>query len=119
MSDQLAIDFAAPPIAAAIVMGETGMRRAAARAEREAPGFASRAFDFLVAWVEWRAVGEAFSAETVVDEARVHGIVAPDARAWGPVFRRAAGRGAIRRSAVPFPRAKGHGSATLGWERVR
>lgn len=118
MSSQLGIDFNSPPIAAAIVMGETGMRRAAAHAEREAPGFSERAFDFLVAWVEWRAIGEAFSAETVVDEARAHGIVAPDSRAWGPVFKRAAGRGAIRRSAVAFQRRCGHGSLAFGWDRV-
>lgn len=119
MTDQLAIDFSAPPLSAAIVMGAAGMARAADHAERQAPGFADRAFDFLIAWIGWRSIGEAFSAETVVEEAKLHGISPPDGRAWGGVFLRAASRGAIRRSSVLFRRAKGHGVEARGWERVR
>lgn len=119
MSDQIAIDFSAPPIAAAVRMGEIGMQRADAHAEREVPGFASEASAFLVAWLHWRPVGEAFSAETVVDEAAEVFIKAPDSRAWGGVFQRAARAGIIRRSSVVFQRRKGHGTAALGWERAR
>lgn len=118
MSEQFAIDFAAPPIAAAVRMGEIGMQRAAAHAERESPGFASEAYAFLVAWLHWRRIGEAFSAEQVVDEARETFISAPDSRAWGGVFQRAARSGLIRRSSAVFPRRNGHGSRTLGWERA-
>lgn len=100
-------------------LGAMRMARAEEHAERVEPGFAQRAFVFLLAWLSWRGIGEAFSAETVVDLAREHGITPPDTRAWGPVFRRAAGVGAIKRSSTVFPRAKGHGTATLGWERVR
>lgn len=119
MFSQLAIDFAAPAVDAAVRMGAIGQARAIEHAERAEPGFAERAFDFLVSWVSWRSIGEAFSAETVVDAAREHGIVPPDGRAWGGVFVRAASRGAIRRSDVLFKRRKGHGVEARGWERVR
>lgn len=119
MSDQLAIDFAAPPMHAAIVMGETGMQRAAERAEREVPGFGDLSYAYLVAWLHWRSVGEAFSAEAVTEDARRDGVQFADGRAWGSAFSRAAREGLIRRSTVLFRRARGHGTQAPGWVRVR
>ncbi len=119
MSDQLAIDFAAVELSTAVQMGRYGQRRALEHAEDQEPGFGAKAYAYLASWVYWRGVGEAFSAEDVVEQARELGVTAPDGRAWGAIFSKAARAGLIRRSSVVFKRKRGHGCATLGWERVR
>lgn len=66
-----------------------------------------------------RTRGNPFSAEDVTLAALKHGIVFQDMRAWGPVFVQARSEGLIRRVPVPFPRAMGHGTLTLGWVRAQ
>lgn len=95
------------------------MRRASEHAEREAPGFGTLSYAYLIAWLHWRAIGEAFSAEAVTEDARRDGVAFSDGRAWGRAFSRAARDGVIRRSTVLFKRTRGHGTQAPGWVRVR
>lgn len=116
---QISIDFEAPTAHVARQLGAIGMGRASEHADRVMPGFSENAFAYLKAWVSWRAVGDPFAGEEVVANARDDGIAPPDGRAWGSVFTRASRAGLIRRSATLFPRTKGHGTKSPGWERAR
>lgn len=95
--------------------GQAGMQQAAAHAERVTPGFAAAAELFLRDYAR-TAVGP-FAAEDVTDAARAAGLVPPANVAWGPVFRRVAEAGVIRRSTVVYWRRYGHGAPSLCWER--
>lgn len=76
--------------------------------------FEQDAYSFLVAFAH-RRCGHSFSAEHVTLAAQKKGIVAPDMRNWGPIFRAVAADGHIRRSDVLFPRSMGNGSLSPGW----
>lgn len=79
--------------------------------------FEDDAMGFLLAYVK-RSRGQPFCAEDVTMAMIAAGIAPQDLRAVGPVFNQAAKDGLIRRSLVPFRRAFGNGSLTLGWEAV-
>ena len=100
-------------IADAIAEGQRGMAQAGGRAG--AP-FSVDAFFFLDRFA--KTSSRPFSSEEVTELAATKGLVAPDARAWGGVFQRAARAGAIRRSTVTYRRRFGHGSVGVMWERA-
>jgi len=74
---------------------DDGIQRATESAETASPGWAAEAYDY----VRWFAKqGYEFRAEQVRDYATKQGLsVAPHARAWGGVIRKAATNGLIRR----------------------
>lgn len=107
MSYQMTID-------AAIEHGQRGMALAG---ERAGATFAEEAFTFLERFAATTA--RPFSSEEVTELAATCGLVAPDARAWGGVFQRAARAGLIRRSSETYQRRYGHGSVGVKWERAQ
>ena len=95
---------------------EQGRRGMALAGEKAGAGFAEEAFTFLERFAKTTA--RPFSSEEVSDLAATCGLVAPDARAWGGVFQRAARAGVIKRSSVTYRRTKGHGAPAFCWERA-
>lgn len=101
-------------IDAAIEQGRRGMALAG---ERAGATFAQEAFTFLERFAKTTA--RPFASEEVTELAATCGLVAPDARAWGGVFQRAARAGLIRRSAEMYRRKYGNGTWAPKWERCR
>lgn len=106
MSYQVTID-------AAIEQGRRGMALAG---EKAGTTFAVEAFAFLTRFVE--TAERPFSSEEVTGLAATCGLMAPDARAWGAVFQRAARAGVIKRSRETYQRRYGHGSVGVKRERA-
>ena len=76
--------------------------------------FEKDGYGFLLRYVR-KTNGQPFSAEDVTLAAQKVGIAPPDLRNWGKVFVQAARDGYIARCDVPFRRALGNGTLTLGW----
>ena len=76
--------------------------------------FDKDALGFLLKFVRGTK-GQPFAAEHVSMAAEAKGIVSSDRRHWGRVFVLAARYGYISRCDVPFRRAMGNGTLTLGW----
>lgn len=106
MSYQLTLD-------AALEQGRRGMALAG---ERAGVTFSAEAFVFLTRFA--RTTERPFSSEEVTGLAATCGLMAPDARAWGAVFQRAARAGVIRRSSETYRRRYGHGSVGVKWEKA-
>lgn len=100
-------------IADAIAEGQRGMAQAE---DRAGASFSAEALFFLERFA--KTAERPFSSEEVTELAATKGLVAPDARAWGGVFQRAARRGLIQRSSEMYRRRYGHGSLSPKWERV-
>lgn len=63
--------------------------------------------------------GLVFTSEQAVQYCYDHGLTkAHDDRAFGGVLQKLAHKGVIKRSAITYQRAKGHGSIALKWEIV-
>jgi hypothetical protein len=79
---------------------DTGIARAAARADRECPKWTDTAFEMLATYCHIYGPGHEFHCESLRERAEAHGVVPepPDGRAWGSVFRRAARAGLIRKT---------------------
>lgn len=112
---QLAMNFAAPTLQDARLAQSVAMARVADKAEREAPGFAERAYAFLVRYVGQH---EIFSGEDASDAIKAAGIVPHDDRAFGPIYMAASRNGLIQRVGY-VPRRRGHGSPGPLWGRAR
>jgi hypothetical protein len=114
--DQLAMTWDRVSLAEAAARRDVGIQRAADHAEREAPGWGGEAMEFLTAYAA--AADAPFLAEDVV--AAATGIVpAPaDGRAWGAVFKRAAGRGVVVRIGYA-PARSSHLAPKCLWQGVR
>lgn len=69
---------------------------------------------FLLKFIR-KTRGQPFCAEDVTLAAQAAGIAPPDLRNWGGIFLQAARDGYIARCDVPFRRAMGNGTFTLGW----
>lgn len=96
----------------AIAAGERGMHQAE---DAAGYGWTDEALTFLTRYAQSAGT---FTAEEVVDTARICGLIPPDQRAWGGVFQMAARRGVIRRTNETYQRRKGHGSVSLKWSAV-
>lgn len=95
---------------------DAAMRAVASGAEKKTPGWGDVAFSFLSAYASRH---ELFSAEDATTAAKARGIVSPtDARAWGPVYMRAARERLIERSTVTYQRQFGHSSLGLKWRSL-
>lgn len=99
-------------IEAAIEQAHRGMALAG---DKAGATFRDEAFVFLERFAATTA--RAFSSEEVTDMAALCGLVAPDARAWGGVFQRAARAGVIKRSSETYQRRYGNGSIGVKWVR--
>jgi hypothetical protein len=109
MPAQVPINFDAPPtkLEEARRDGELGMRRAADRAERKAPGFGDRARAFAVEFL--KKYGTA-SSESITNACKAAGITPEsDDRAFGGVYFSLARRGYIT-YVGPCTRTRGHGT---------
>lgn len=109
--NQLQMQFTPLPLAQRVrtarKLGEEAGQRCVDKAEDTMPDFSERALKFIVDHV--REKGRV-SGESIVLAATAAGIRPPDARAFGPVFKKALSLGLIR--VVGFvPRVRGHGSA--------
>jgi hypothetical protein len=71
------------------------------------------AYTFLCRFAR-RHKRKAWSPEQAIGQAALHGIAFGDDRHWGPVFRRAASDGVIRRAGL-FQRATSNRSTRPGW----
>lgn len=71
-------------------------------------------YSFLLKYVR-STKGQPFQAEDVTLAAERVGLVPQDKRNWGRYFIQAARDGYIARADVPFRRAMGNGTFTLGW----
>lgn len=78
------------------------------KAEKHSPGFAETAKQAILAHL--KAVGQA-SGEDLVDIAIARGAVAPDARAFGGVFRSLRESKQIVCLRSDLPRKRGHGTS--------
>lgn len=99
---QLSIDFESARAA-----GEQAGQACLSKATRADPLFAQRAATAILNHL--RAVQQA-SGEELTDVAIAHGAIAPDSRAFGPVFSMLSRRGLIRTVGFCL-RAKGNGTA--------
>lgn len=92
----------------ALRAADLGIRRAAARAERDIPDFSRRAASYMAAYLT--AHGPT-SGEDLVDAAIAAGYTAADARGFGQAFRflREEHRAPVLRS--DLPRRRGHGTS--------
>ena len=97
-------------IADAIEAGQRGMALAG---DKAGATFAQEAFTFLERFAQ--TTSRPFASEEVTELAATCGLVAPDARAWGGVFQRAARAGLIRRSAEMYRRKYGNGTWAPKW----
>jgi hypothetical protein len=79
---------------------DTGIARAAARADREIPQWSDLAFEFITRYCIANGKGHEFHGEALRQCAERTGLIPepPDARAYGSVFRRAARAGLIRKT---------------------
>lgn len=79
---------------------DTGIARAAARADRECPKWTDTAFEVLTIYCGLFGPGHEFHCESLRERAVTHGVLPdpPDGRAWGSVFRRAARAGLIEKT---------------------
>lgn len=103
-------------LALAIEAGRAGMQAAADRADALSGGeFSARADEFLRTCIQQRQRGDLINPETVTEAAESVGIVPHDGRAWGARWQAAKRAGLIRRSNVPYPRRRGHGTPGLFW----
>jgi len=71
-------------------------------------------YGFLLRYIR-KTKGQPFCSEEVTLAAQKAGIVPADLRSWGKVYVQAARDGYIARADVPFRRAMGNGTFTLGW----
>ena len=71
-------------------------------------------YGFLLRYIR-KTKGQPFCSEEVTLAAKKAGIVPTDLRSWGKVYVQAARDGYIARADVPFRRAMGNGTYTLGW----
>lgn len=76
--------------------------------------FDTDAMGFLLKYIR-KTRGQPFCSEEVTLAAQKAGIVPADLRSWGKVYVQAARDGYIARADVPFRRAMGNGTFTLGW----
>lgn len=106
MTQQLALNFAAPPLAVARSMGEVGMQQAEQAAARVEPSFRERAEALIL---QKLARGPA-SAEDCTDYVRAAGLQMADGRALGATYASLRSRGLIHKVA-DCPRRRGHGTA--------
>lgn len=91
----------------------TGMRRAADRAERSDPGWTERALTALGEYA--RSAGIPFTIEQA-RQAIAQNVGAPaEERAWGAVTRMARKRGVIKPSGRFMPAASSNGSSKPAW----
>lgn len=110
MSEQLAIDFAR-------AQGDTGMRRAASRADRVAgPRFSERVADYFLAVLATRGPQ---TGEDLTDAARAAGFMPETDRAFGAAFKRILRHGAEIDPNAVVHRRKGHGSTGGKLYRMR
>lgn len=108
MTQQLSIDFARH-------QRDIGMARAEAGAEDACEGWGDLALQFIRLYVAQHA--GRFTAEDVVEAADEWGLIKPPSdKAWGPIFRRAAVLGIIRKDGFAVCR-KRHCSPTVAWRR--
>lgn len=107
--------FSSPTIAHARIARDEGMSRVAEKAERVEPGFAERAYAFLLSYTTRHAE---FSGEDATDAALAAGIIPHDLRAFGAIYAAAARNHLIRRIGF-VPRRRGHGSPGPLWARVQ
>lgn len=111
---QSTMDVRPPDLATARAVGEVASNLATDKAERDAPGFVSRAEHFVLAKL---ATGPA-SGEDITDYVRLQGVEFKDGRAMGSVFASMNRRGLIR-IVGECKRRRGHGtSGGHIWERV-
>lgn len=76
--------------------------------------FDKDAMGFLLKYIR-KTRGQPFCSEEVTLAAQKAGICPTDLRSWGKVYVQAARDGYIARADVPFRRAMGNGTFTLGW----
>lgn len=96
---------------------DIGMARATDRASREQEAWADVAMFYLVVFSSFANLGEKnkFLAEDVIEFCKVNLFEAPDSRAWGSVFRRAAKEGVIRKVGYAPAKSSNLSPKTL-WE---
>jgi hypothetical protein len=87
-------------------LGQHAMLRTQVRAEHAAPGFTTRAADFILGYL--RDCGPT-PGELLTDLCKARGMRPPDDRAFGAVFKMLANRGEIRQCGWT-ERRKGHGT---------
>ncbi|MDH4417681.1 MAG: hypothetical protein QE485_10685 [Acidovorax sp.] len=91
-------------------LGAEAAKKAADRADQDAPGFSERALEHIRVTMLAAAPGAQLRGEDIVNAAKVAGIRPPDDRAFGSIFSKAIRLGFIE--PVGFaPRVKGHGTA--------
>lgn len=94
---------------------DAGIDRASGRAERVEPGWAERAFDWIVGYAK---ANKTFISEDCTAAAVESGLPAPpDARAWGGPFQRASREQIIRRIGYGTSKRR-HLSPTPLWESL-
>lgn len=89
----------------------------AAKAKEKEMDFDKDGYGFLLKFVR-STRRQPFAAEDVTLAAQRVGIAPPDLRNWGKLFVQAAKDGYIVRVDVPFRRALGNGTLTLGWRAI-
>lgn len=98
---------------------ETGMARAAARADRNAPNWTQDAFAALRLFLDEKP-GEFMSEDVRSFAERTMGLIpAPDPRAWGSVMRRASNQGLVIQVAFrPSSNPQAHTRPTAVWRQA-
>ena len=91
----------------AIAAGDAAIRRSAARAERDIPGFSRRAASYMAAYLT--AHGPT-SGEDLVDAAIAAGYAPADGRAFGAALRALLRDHDVRVLRSDLPRRRGHGT---------